>query len=103
MKSFIMACVAAIVIAVIGGVVLNSIQEPVEKPTRRAACASARKSRLSADQSRVGQEADAGSGFDCRHILRKFQQSVSLRQRCENARAILRVFDRFDFAIRARA
>jgi hypothetical protein len=31
MKSFIMACVAAIVIAVIGGVVLNSIQEPVDK------------------------------------------------------------------------
>ena len=31
MKSFIMACVAAIVIAVIGGVVLNSIQEPVDE------------------------------------------------------------------------
>jgi hypothetical protein len=31
MKSFIMACVAAIVIAVIGGVVLNTIQEPVDK------------------------------------------------------------------------
>jgi hypothetical protein len=31
MKSFIVACVAAIVIAVIGGVVLGSIQEPVDK------------------------------------------------------------------------
>jgi hypothetical protein len=31
MKSFVMACVAAIIIAVIGGVVLNSIQEPVDK------------------------------------------------------------------------
>lgn len=31
MKTFIIACVAAIIIAVIGGVVLNSIQEPVDK------------------------------------------------------------------------
>jgi hypothetical protein len=31
MKSFLAACVAAIVIAVIGGVVLNSMQEPVDK------------------------------------------------------------------------
>jgi hypothetical protein len=31
MKTFIIACVAAIVIAVIGGVVLNSVQEPVDK------------------------------------------------------------------------
>ncbi len=31
MKTFIVACVAAIIIAVIGGVVLNSVQEPVEK------------------------------------------------------------------------
>ena len=31
MKTFIMACIAAIVIAAIGGVVLNSIQEPVDK------------------------------------------------------------------------
>jgi len=31
MKTFIMACIAAIVIAVIGGVVLNSIQEPADK------------------------------------------------------------------------
>jgi len=31
MKTFIVACVAAIIIAVIGGVVLNSIQEPVDK------------------------------------------------------------------------
>ncbi len=31
MKTFIVACVAAIVIAVIGGVVLNSVQEPVDK------------------------------------------------------------------------
>jgi hypothetical protein len=31
MKSFIIACVAAIVIAVIGGLVLNSVQEPVDK------------------------------------------------------------------------
>ncbi len=29
MKSFLLACVAAIAVAVIGGVVLNSIQEPV--------------------------------------------------------------------------
>lgn len=28
MKSFLLACVAAIVIAAIGGVVLNSVQEP---------------------------------------------------------------------------
>ncbi len=31
MKTFIVACVAAIVIAVIGGVVLNSVQEPVDQ------------------------------------------------------------------------
>ena len=31
MKTFIIACVAAVIIAVIGGVVLNSIQEPVDK------------------------------------------------------------------------
>ncbi len=31
MKAFIIACVAAIVIAVIGGVVLNSVQEPADK------------------------------------------------------------------------
>ena len=31
MKAFVMACVVAIVIAVIGGVVLNSIQEPADK------------------------------------------------------------------------
>ena len=39
MKTFIVACVAAIVIAVIGGVVLNSMQEPVDKAfsTPRAA------------------------------------------------------------------
>jgi hypothetical protein len=31
MKTFIMACVAALVIAIIGGVVVNGIQEPVDK------------------------------------------------------------------------
>ena len=31
MKTFIVACVAAVVVAVIGGVVLNSIQEPADK------------------------------------------------------------------------
>jgi len=31
MKSFIIACVAAIIIAIIGGVVLNGIQEPADK------------------------------------------------------------------------
>jgi hypothetical protein len=31
MKTFIIACVAAIIIAVVAGVVLNSIQEPVDK------------------------------------------------------------------------
>ena len=31
MKSFIIACVAAVVIAIIGGVVLNGIQQPVDK------------------------------------------------------------------------
>ena len=31
MKPFLIACMAAIVIAVIGGVVLNGIQEPVDK------------------------------------------------------------------------
>ncbi len=31
MKAFIIACAAAIVIAVIGGLVLNSVQEPVDK------------------------------------------------------------------------
>lgn len=31
MKAFIIACVAAVIIAVIGGVVLNSVQEPVDK------------------------------------------------------------------------
>ena len=41
MKTFIIACVAAVVIAVIGGVVLNSVQEPVDKAfTTRRACGS---------------------------------------------------------------
>jgi hypothetical protein len=31
MKTFVIACAAAIIIAVIGGVVLGSIQEPVDK------------------------------------------------------------------------
>ncbi|HEY1473647.1 MAG TPA: hypothetical protein VGF53_06145 [Pseudolabrys sp.] len=31
MKTFIIACVAAVVIAIIGGVVLNSIQQPADK------------------------------------------------------------------------
>ncbi len=31
MKAFIMAVVAAVIVAVIGGAVLNSIQEPVDK------------------------------------------------------------------------
>jgi hypothetical protein len=31
MKAFVIACVAAIVLAVIGGVVLNSVQEPVDE------------------------------------------------------------------------
>ena len=31
MKAFVIACVAAIIIAVIGGVVLSSVQEPVDK------------------------------------------------------------------------
>ncbi len=31
MKTFIVACAAAIIIAVIGGVVLSGIQEPVDK------------------------------------------------------------------------
>ncbi len=31
MKAFVVACVAAVIIAVVGGVVLNSIQEPVDK------------------------------------------------------------------------
>ena len=39
MKTFIIACVAAIVIAVIGGVVLNSVQEPVDKAFTSAVAA----------------------------------------------------------------
>lgn len=31
MKTFLMACVAAIVVAVIGGVVLESVQKPADK------------------------------------------------------------------------
>ena len=31
MKSFLIACVAAVVLAIVGGVLLNSIQEPVDK------------------------------------------------------------------------
>ena len=31
MKSFLLACVAALAIAVIGGVVLNSIQKPADE------------------------------------------------------------------------
>ena len=31
MKVFIVACVAAVVIAIVGGVALNSVQEPVDK------------------------------------------------------------------------
>ena len=40
MKAFIIACVAAIVIAVIGGVVLNSVQEPVDKAFTTPSCGS---------------------------------------------------------------
>jgi hypothetical protein len=29
MKSFVLACIAAVAVAVVGGVVLNSVQEPV--------------------------------------------------------------------------
>jgi hypothetical protein len=31
MKSFIIACAAAVVIAVVGGIVLDSMQEPVDQ------------------------------------------------------------------------
>jgi hypothetical protein len=31
MKAFVIACVAAVIIAVIGGVVLNSVQESADK------------------------------------------------------------------------
>ena len=31
MKTFIIACAAAVIIAVIGGVVLSSVQEPVDQ------------------------------------------------------------------------
>jgi len=31
MKTFVIACVVAVIIAVIGGIVLNSVQEPVDK------------------------------------------------------------------------
>ncbi len=31
MKTFLLACVAAVVIAVIGGVVLNGVQKPADK------------------------------------------------------------------------
>jgi hypothetical protein len=31
MKTFLIACVAAVVLAIVGSVLLNSIQEPVDK------------------------------------------------------------------------
>jgi hypothetical protein len=31
MEAFLLACVAAVIIAIIGGVILNSIQEPVDQ------------------------------------------------------------------------
>lgn len=31
MKSFVIACIAAVVVAIIGGVVLDSVNEPVDK------------------------------------------------------------------------
>lgn len=31
MKTFLMACAAAVVIAIVGGVVLNSMQEPADR------------------------------------------------------------------------
>jgi len=31
MKAFVFACVVAVIIAVIGGIVLNSVQQPVDK------------------------------------------------------------------------
>jgi len=31
MKAFLLSCVAAVILAVIGGVVLNSIQEPADQ------------------------------------------------------------------------
>jgi hypothetical protein len=37
MKAFITACVVAIVIAVVGGVVLSSVQEPVDQAFKTGA------------------------------------------------------------------
>jgi Tfp pilus assembly major pilin PilA len=31
MKAFLLACVAAVILAIIGGLALNSVQEPVDK------------------------------------------------------------------------
>jgi hypothetical protein len=31
MKAFLMACAAAVILAIVGGLALNSIQEPVDK------------------------------------------------------------------------
>jgi hypothetical protein len=31
MKAFVIACVAAVIIAIIGGVAINSVQEPVDQ------------------------------------------------------------------------
>ena len=81
MKSFIRWLVwPPIIIAVIGGVVLNSIQEPVDKAYTTSGVRPAPRARRQLIENRVGREADAGSRFDCCHILRKFEQSIGLRQ-----------------------
>ena len=74
MKSFIIACVVAIVVAVIGAIGLNIIQEPVDEGVRHERRASRRiSSGRSADERCVGKEADAGPRLDCRYVFRKFQ------------------------------
>ena len=103
MKAFIVACVAAVVIAVHRRRRCSTACR--SRPTRPSALDRRAPRRLSrsADERRVGQEADAGARLDRRHVLGKFQQPVGLGQRRQNAGAVLRMLDRLDFAVGARA
>jgi hypothetical protein len=79
MKTFIVACVAAIIIAVIGVFALNSVQEPVDqafstRSVRHGACALNH-------QNAVREKPDPIAGRDARRLLGKLQQAVGLRQR----------------------
>ena len=76
MKSFIVACVVAVVIAVIGGVVLSSVPDTAEDAfSSRAPSASAHRHQVqpSTHQRCVREKADARPRFNRRYIFGELQ------------------------------